>query len=281
MVPAMLRLPSRSLPAAVLLVASLTTSCAVLNLQGGQPLTITPPTITFSGATLVASPASKALGAFYCPELVSVPFGGAQFLCGQLFGPRPDVAALSVVFDLHFHVANPNQVPLPLASVLAAATVFPSTSNEKLGAACMSLCPGDAPGCTGAAAAGACESSSRDVRSLNDFVQGALPQLLIANGVALAGGGSPTFTLPPLVAASEVDVTVRYGFGPDQLLGIMRQLASQSVGELKRGTLPTFAIPYRLEGTIWFDAGSIGRIAVGWGPSAGTFTLPVEGLIGG
>jgi hypothetical protein len=252
----------------------------MLNLPGGQPLTLAPPTITYSGATLVASPASHALGAYYCPELVSVPFGGAEFLCRQLFGPRPDVNALAVVFDLHFHVANPNQIPLPLASVLAAATVFPSSSNEKLGAACMSLCPADALGCTGAAAAGACEASSHDVRSLADFVQGSLPQLLIANGVAIAGGGSPSFTLPPLVAASEVDVTVRYAFGPGELLAIMRQLAAQSVDELKRGNLPTFAIPYRLEGTIWFDAGSIGRIAVGWGPTTGTFTLPVEGLVG-
>ena len=58
----------------------------------------------------------------------------------------------------------------------------------------------------------------------------------------------------------------------------MRNLAAQSVNELKAGRLPTFTIPYRLEGTVWFDAGSIGRIAVGWGPTEGTWTLPVAGI---
>ncbi len=51
------------------------------------------------------------------------------------------------------------------------------------------------------------------------------------------------------------------------------------MNELRAGRAPTFTIPYRLEGTIWFDAGCIGRIAVGWGPTQGTWVLPVEGLI--
>ena len=49
--------------------------------------------------------------------------------------------------------------------------------------------------------------------------------------------------------------------------------------ELKRGHAPTFVIPYRLEGTVWFDAGAAGRVAVPWGPTEGTFTLPVQGLV--
>ena len=53
----------------------------------------------------------------------------------------------------------------------------------------------------------------------------------------------------------------------------MQQLAQQSVGELKQGRAPSFTIPYRLEGTIWFDAGSFGRIAIPWGPASGTWTM--------
>ena len=36
-----------------------------------------------------------------------------------------------------------------------------------------------------------------------------LPQLLIANGVALAAGQPPSFTLPPVAASGQADVTVR------------------------------------------------------------------------
>jgi hypothetical protein len=257
-------------------------SCAQLGLPplgGPGAIPITPPKVTYVGATLVRAPSTRALAAHYCPELVQAPLGTGPILCREAFGPPPPPSAMIVSFDLRFRVANPNQVPLPLASALVATTLFPATTGEKLGAVCVSLCPEGAAGCTGAAPPGACEASSRDVRSLADFVDKQLPQLIIAEGVALANGQPPSFTLPPIVASSEVDVTVRYSFGPEQLLLVMRDLAAQSVSELKAGRMPTFVIPYKLEGTVWFDGGSFGRIAVGWGPTQGTWTLPLAGIV--
>jgi hypothetical protein len=257
-------------------------SCAQLGLPplggpGGIP--IKPPTVTYVGATLVRAPSTRDLAAHYCPELVQAPLGTGPILCREAFGPPPPPSAMIVSFDLRFRIANPNQVPVPLASALVATTLFPATTGERLGAVCVTLCPEGAAGCTGAAPPGACEASSRDVRSLADFVDRSLPQLIISEGVALANGQPPSFTLPPIVASSELDVTVRYSFGPEQLLLVMRDLAAQSVSELKAGRLPTFVIPYKLEGTVWFDAGSIGRIAVGWGPTQGTWTLPLAGIV--
>jgi hypothetical protein len=78
---------------------------------------------------------------------------------------------------------------------------------------------------------------------------------------------------PQVVASGELDITARYAFGPEPLLAAMRQLASQSANDLKSGRAPTFTIPYKVEGTFWFDGGSLGRIAIGWGPTEGTFTL--------
>jgi hypothetical protein len=235
--------------------------------------------VTFVGATLARAPSTRLLAAYYCPQLVSAPLGAGAFICQQAFGPQPSPATMTVSFDLRFRVANPNQVPLPVASALVATTLFPAGASEKLGAVCVALCP-DGTSCNGGAPPGACEASSRDVRSLSDFVDKSLPQLLIANGIALAEGQPPQFSLPPIVASSQVDVTVRYSFGPEQLLLVLRDLASHSVAELKAGRVPSFTIPYRLEGTVWFDAGSIGRIAIGWGPAQGVWTLPLEGLVG-
>jgi hypothetical protein len=231
---------------------------------------IKPPQVTFRGATLVRAPSQKLLAAYYCPELVNIPIG-RELVCSQFFGPRPDPAAMTVAFDLTFHIANPNRIPLPLASVLAAATVFPGGADAKLGAVCLSLCP-EGAACSGPSP-GACEASSRDIRSMNDFVNNTIPQLLIAGGLALAQGQTPTFVAPQVVASSELEVIARYAFGPQQLLSVLRQLAVQSEGQLRSGNVPTFTIPYRLEGTIWFDAGSLGRIAVGWGPTQGVFAL--------
>ena len=255
-------------------------ACAQFGLPGlNQGAPITPPSVTFVGATLARAPSTRLLAAYYCPQLVSAPLGAGAFICQQAFGPPPPPAAMTVSFDLRFHIANPNQVPLPVASALVATTLFPAATSEKLGAVCVTLCA-DGTSCNGTPPPGACEASTRDVRSLSDFVDKSLPQLLIANGIALANGQPPQFSLPPIVASSQADVTVRYSFGPEQLLLVLRDLASQSAAELKAGRIPSFAIPYRLEGTVWFDAGSIGRIAIGWGPAQGVWTLPVEGLVG-
>jgi hypothetical protein len=102
--------------------------------------------------------------------------------------------------------------------------------------------------------------------------------MLIAAGISAAAGAPPTLIAPRVSAASRLDVVVRFAFGPEQLLGTLNQLATQSVNELKRGQTITFNIPYKIEGTIWFDAGSLGRIAVGYGPLDGTFVLPTNGL---
>jgi hypothetical protein len=250
-------------------------------LQAGGPAaapSLTPPTVTFAGATLARAPSQRQLAAYYCPEVVSVPFGGAGMLCSGFFGGRPSPAEMTVAFDLRFRIANPNNIPVPMASVLTAVTVFPSGINQSLGATCAQLCAEGQPGCTGQAAPGACDASSRDVRSLRDFTNAAV-NLIIAGGIAAAEGRPPSFVAPHLAAASQIDVVVRYSFGPEQLLAILRQLAQQSVSELKMGRAITFSIPYRAEGTVFFDAGSIGRIAVGYGPITGTWVLPTAGLL--
>jgi len=265
--------------AAATVLALCFSSCALLNQLPGElgQARLAPPTITFQGATLARAPSQSQLAAYYCPEVVSLPFGATAQLCQGFFGPRPNPAAMAVAFDLHFRVANPNHVPIPLASVLTAVTVFPAKTNQSLGAVCVQLCGQGQPGCTGQAPPGACEASSRDVRSLGDFA-GAAANLLVANGIAAATGQPLTFTAPRVSAASQIDVTVRFSFGPTQLLGTLKQLASQSISELRSGRSVSFNIPYRLEGTVWFDAGSIGRIAVGFGPSQGTWVLPTQGL---
>lgn len=269
---------------ALMVAATAGSSCAMLeNLklpQGPAGLNITPPRISFSGATLVQSPSERLLAAYYCPELVSAPFGSSGVLCQGFFGRRPSPAEMSVAFDLRFHISNPNQIPIPLASVLTAATVFPAATNQRLGASCFQLCaPGNVGGgCGGAVSASACQASSRDVRSLDDFA-GAAAGLLIAGGIAAATGQPFTFEAPRVSAAAELDVVVRFSFGPEPLLATLRQLAVQSVNELKAGRSISFRVPFRIEGTVWFDAGSFGRIAVGYGPLDGVWVLPTEGLI--
>jgi hypothetical protein len=250
-------------------------SCALLNQLPANlnALDLKPPTIAFQGATLVRAPSQAQLAAHYCPEVVSLPLGAAGPLCQGFFGARPSPAAMAAVFDLHFRVSNPNKIPVPLASVLAGVTLYPTTGSQRLGAVCVQLCPEGQAGCSGQPGPGACQASSRDVRSLSDFA-GAAANFLMANGIAAATGQPVSFVAPKISQASQLDVTVRYMLSPQDLLAAMKQLAVQSVGELKSGRRISFAIPYRIEGTVWFDVGSLGRIAVGFGPAQGTWVLP-------
>jgi hypothetical protein len=233
--------------------------------------TIKPPTVVFGGATLVSTPSRQQLAAYYCPDVVSVPLGGAALLCQGLFGARPPAETMAIAFDARLKIQNPNEIPLPLATMLAAITVYPGSGNQQTGATCVQLCP-SGPGACGGPDPSACQASSRDVRSLSDFANAATG-LVVSNGLAIAAGQPPSFTAPTVAAGSELEVVARFSLSPSQILRVMRQLAEQSVGELQQGRAPSFAIPYTLEGTIWFDAGSFGRIAIPWGPASGTWTI--------
>ena len=270
---------SRALAAAVVLAAAGTGhGCAAFNnfvaatqKAGG----LTPPSVVYQGATLVQAPSQRLLAAYYCPEVVPPPFGvvqGSALLCQGFFGARPSVAQMEVAFDLAFKVKNPNNIPLPLGDVLTAVTAFPAAANQRLGAACVHLCASGAVGCNPQPDATFCQASSSDVRSLSDF-QAAAVNFIITRGIAAATGQPLSFTAPQVSAASELDVTVRFSFGPGPLLETLRQLASQSVNELKAGRNVSFAIPFNTEGTVWFDAGSLGRVAIPWGPASGVWTL--------
>jgi hypothetical protein len=254
--------------------------CAQLGLPAPAALTgaLQPPGLAVQDVTLARAPSAGQLAAYYCPDVVSAPLGGASLLCQGLFGGRPDPAAMAVDFDVHLKVSNPNRIPLPLSSLLAAVTVFPAASNQRLGAACVSFCAPDRPGCAAGPDPNACQASSRDIHSLSDYATAAAPLLAVA-GLSGGAGQLPSLIAPKVAAGSDLNVVARLSLQPAELLAVMRALATQAVGQLRQGQAPTFVIPYRLEGTVWFDAGAVGRVAVPWGPAEGTFTLPVQGLV--
>jgi hypothetical protein len=255
-------------------------SCAGLDQLLGAGI-ISPPDVKFLGANLVQSPSQLDLSAYYCPKLLRERAGlgtVADFACSRAFGRAPDASAMQFGFDLRFQVKNPNQVPLPLAEILTALAVFPGASTQNLGAVCLKLCdPGDAS-CFGGADQRGCQSSQSDIKSLSDF-PGAVANMLLARGISAAGGQPAGFRAPRVTAASTLEVVARLGITPEAMLPAMEQLARQSVGELKAGRKLSFEIPYKVEGTVFGDAGSLGRVAAGFGPVSGAWPLPAERLL--
>jgi hypothetical protein len=261
-----------------------TASCPALQkqLEGTAPPASFPrPNVTFQGATLVEAPSQRQMEAYYCPIVVPDPFGvpgAAAQGCKAAFGAKPSIQDMRVSFDLRFKVENRGDIPVPLAEILTAATVFPEQTRQSLGAVCLKLCAeGDAM-CDGRPGPESCRASSSDIRTIDDF-QGAVASFLLSQGLAaLTSGQPPSFVAPKVAAAGDLEVVVRFSFGPDALLQTMRQVAEQAVEDLKKGRSVTFVIPYKLEGTVWLDAGSLGRVAVSFGPQSGTWTIPTDRL---
>lgn len=267
---------NRLLPLALLFTAS----CPALQKQINAASAVPKPTITFESATLVEAPSQREMEAYYCPEVVPDAWGvsgSAATACRGFFGPRPSPQDMRVSFDLRFRVQNNHDAPVPLAEILTAATVFPEQTRQSLGAVCVKLCGDGDPTCTGAPGPDSCRGSERDIRSIEDFQQAAA-NFLLSQGLAMAAGQPPTFVAPKIAAAGDLVVTVRFSFGPEALLQTMRQVAEQAVEQLKKGQSVTFQIPYELEGTVWVDAGSFGRVAVSFGPQSGTWVIPTARL---
>ncbi len=256
--------------------------CAAFEQILAQPGGINPPTIKFREAKLSHSPSQHDLAAYYCPRLMREKGGiaamAADFTCGQFFGPAPRTEDISIGFDVRLSVANPNQVPLPLSSLLTAVTVFPQSTEQRLGALCVRMCPPDDGACRGGADPEACEDKASDIRTMKDFPH-AVVNMLVAQGLRGAAGEAMHFTLPAVLENSSVDVVTRFSFLPEALIPLFEELARQSVEKLKAGQDITFSLPYKLQGTIFAEAGSLGRVAAGYGPISGEWVVPVARLL--
>lgn len=235
------------------------------------------PTIEYQGATLAQAPSQRMVAAYYCPQVVSDTLGAGGTLCELAFDAPPPASSMSVGFDLAFEVHNPNAFPVPVAEILTAVTIFPDATGQALGTSCVVFCSAEEVGCTGQPAPDSCTSRSGDIRSIEDF-GGAATGLLLASGASLVAGEAPSFRKPEVIAGGDAIVNARFTFGTDPLLAALEQLALQSANELAAGQEVTFAIPYRVEGTIWLDVGSLGRVALGYGPVDGTWVMPAEQL---
>jgi hypothetical protein len=254
--------------------------CCLAILPGCELLATELPSVSHKQSGLAKSPSQGMMASYYCPKVVPdviIP-GSAAAACTLAWGSPPSTSQMEVGFKSDYAIKNPNQFPIPVSEMLTAVTVFPNKTSQRLGAACVVFCGENDSACTGQPTADSCKSTDSDIKSIDDFAQ-ATTNLLLAEGIQLAAGEQPQFRLPEVNANSESDLSAMFGFGPDPLLTALQTLAEQSINQLASGQEVTFAIPYRLEGTVWLDVGSMGRVAVGFGPVDGEFVVPVQQLV--
>ncbi len=255
--------------------------CEVLNAvvaaseqAGMQAPALVAPTVTTTGPTLRQRPGLQSLGAYYCPKMLGNQIGTIG--CTLALGAAPPKSSLRFDFALGVGIANPNNVPVPALDVLVALTLYPDDANATaLGATCISLCTADNPGCTGAPRLDACTVTAGTVKTVEDFV-GALPKLIdgIASGKALQ-----ELEKSSIPAGGDVQLDLVFSLGLDPALTVLQRTAMTWLELYVQGKELAVDVPVRVEGSVFFDVPGLGRIAVDWGPLAGTWRLDAKALL--
>jgi hypothetical protein len=245
---------------------------------------LVPPRVRFHGATVVEAPSLRQIQAALCPQALRAqmegPMPGASVaaLCESAFGPVPPSAALDVIVDLQLVVENRNTLSLPVTEILTAVTVFPDTPAERIGTACLVLCPPEDPACRGRALDQSCAEAREDVRTLGDYPE-AIPDLTVLLGIKGAPGERIHRERAWVPGRDGLAFTARLAFVPEALVPILAQVARGSAKALAAGQSLGLNIPYRLEGTVFMHAGNAGRSATGFGPVRGTWPIPLDPLV--
>ena len=241
------------------------------------------PTVALSENALVSYPSVTMVAGYYCPSIVAsvlpafIP-GQEVFLCEQVYGGQlPSQFQMQFIFELRYKFDNPNAFPVPALEMLTAIDVFAGRDVAQLGAVCAVLCPVGDPKCTGAPGPSSCKASTRDVASIDDFVQKSVPNLvgLLVNA-AVTGDASNLAQriIPP--SAKAYLVKVQFSLGVAAMIDLLVKVASDAFSKwITGGALSAIDIPYAVHGTFWLDLQALGRVAIGFGPLKATWTIPV------
>ncbi len=229
---------------------------------GGGAIKPNPPNVSVGAVALVSAPSNSALAKFYCPSI-------ANGLVCRALGSAPALADLKFVFDLELKVENPNQVPLPAAEAMVAFTAYPqATDAANVGAVCVALCPegetcGPPPedGCTG---------GDQGLKSMSDYAGAAVG--FLAN-VALGNTTIADVKVRSIEPGATATVNVRLELNPEAMVNLIKNVAGDTLGSIKSGSMPTFEIPFKLDGTVWVNIEAFGKIAAGFGPHEDTWAL--------
>lgn len=250
---------------AVALVAS--AGCAQLNSLagslgqgGGVAGAIPKPSVSVSGVRLERAPSAKDVAGVLCKKVAPA------FVCGLLGGGDGNLQFRFAV-DLEFK--NESNIPIPLVELLAAFTAFPEAQGaQNLGATCISLCEDPASCAQGGATA--CKADGKDIRSMADFGKAAAGFLF---AVATGQEKLENLKIKTVAPKGKTSVTFRLELNPEQILGLVTQLSGSVMDQVKQGKSPSFAIPYKLEGTVWVTIQGLGRIGITLPSFGGAFNI--------
>lgn len=254
-------MPRKTLFALASLFVLFAAGCSqLLGSLGGTaaPVRPDPPNVRIAEVRVVQLPTARELAGYYCPQylnpLVCRAFGGSN-------------VQARFAFDLELEIANPNRVPLPLVQALVAFDAYPDARDSaSLGSACVSLC-GDESQCS-ANAADACSSNEPTIHDADSFARATVGFLV---GMATGTVDPRNVSVRTVAAGESVRTVVRLELDAPKMLDLMRRLGRDLRDDLQHGRVPSFVIPYEVQGAVWVSVESFGRFAANFGPLRGEF----------
>jgi hypothetical protein len=265
---------NRWIQTASLAALTLPLAACPLSGSGGGGSVAQPPTAELKTVNLTARPTNRQLASWYCHDLV----GGNPLTdgtCRGFFGSAPQKLDLTFSFELVFDLGNPNDFPIPLVELLLGLDVFEGEAAAALGQVCVSFCDPEAEDCD-QEAEGAC-IADKEVDEVEDFVPTVEDLIRVAVGAA-AGTLDDNLKFRFIPAAQNgtpgaTEARIRFDLGVDAVLGILETLVVDSADEFLQGTTPSFDIPYKARGSVFFDLPVLGTHALSYGPLDGTFSV--------
>jgi hypothetical protein len=228
------------------------------------------PVITTGNVALVQYPGVLTLAAYYCPLLLNDPF--VEIACAGLVGPVPPMTELIFRFELPLFVENPNDFPIPAVELLTALNLFPGEDRRQLAAICVSFCEVGDMECL-EKAPGTCSSNEPEINTLEDLASAALDYLSVYIASRVSGEVPPELRVRMIDPHETALVQVTFDLHPEPLLDALEIAFSDHLDEILNQEEVTVAIPYDIEGAIWFVVENFGRFGVNFGPIEGLWEL--------
>lgn len=222
-----------------------------------------PPSVRIAEVRVAQLPTARGLAGFYCPQILG------PLVC-RVFGNQGGTNEFA--FDLDLEISNPNQVPLPLVQALVTFNAYPDARDAaSLGSACVSLC--EDPSQCSATAADACRSDEPTINDADSFAHAAVGFLV---GVATGTVDPRNVSVRTVAPGESVHTVVRLQLDAPKMLDLMRRLGRDIRGDLQSGRVPSFDIPYEVQGAVWVNVASFGRIGANFGPLRAEFHIAPE-----
>jgi hypothetical protein len=243
------------------------TGCPQLTGMGpGGPAAKPPiPEITVSQVVLESRPSDQRLAAYFCTQLTG---GGLAGLACRVFGDIPGKNDLQFTFRVELAAKNPSPAPMPVVAAMIAFTAYPeSTGGQNLGSVCVQMCE-DPNACP--QAADACNSTDPQIHGINDFASAAAGFLI---STALNGGPRESLRMPMVPAGGTLKFVAGLSLNVDQMLALIQRVAGDTLAQVKSGKMPTFIIPWAVEGSAWVTFQGFGRIGAAFPRQTGSWNL--------